>query len=266
MKPIFLLGVGAQKAGTSWLHNMISGQSFSNMGFTKEYHIWDAKFSELGKNFLVNQQSSNVEPQIRGLMQKDDEAYVQYFKGLMKVGVHLTGDMTPSYSLLDANALLYIKNLLENAYFEVKVIFLMRDPAERIWSSEKMYQRVSAEEGNAYGSSRLKRNFEKALDCPQSLERTNYRSTIRNLELVFSPHSIHYEIYEDLFTKEAIRRLEDFLGIGELKSVNFSKKINSSNLKELPTRLRRKAIEVHRSQYEYCFERFPKTKNFWKTR
>ncbi len=38
---IFLLGVGAQKAGTSWLHQQLHSRPDANFGFCKEYHIHD---------------------------------------------------------------------------------------------------------------------------------------------------------------------------------------------------------------------------------
>ena len=39
---VFLLGVGAQKAGTSWLHQQLQQRSDADFGFLKEYHIHDA--------------------------------------------------------------------------------------------------------------------------------------------------------------------------------------------------------------------------------
>ena len=39
---VFLLGVGAQKAGTSWLHQQLHQRSDADFGFLKEYHIHDA--------------------------------------------------------------------------------------------------------------------------------------------------------------------------------------------------------------------------------
>ena len=51
MKPVFVLGLGAQKAGTSWLHRTLSKNDNVNLGFEKEYHVWDYVFSDLCANF-----------------------------------------------------------------------------------------------------------------------------------------------------------------------------------------------------------------------
>ena len=41
-EPTFLLGVGAQKAGTSWLHDQLQRRNDVDFGFLKEYHVFDA--------------------------------------------------------------------------------------------------------------------------------------------------------------------------------------------------------------------------------
>ena len=37
----FILVIGAQKAGTSWLYRALNERKDTNFGVTKEYHIWD---------------------------------------------------------------------------------------------------------------------------------------------------------------------------------------------------------------------------------
>ena len=43
-KKVLALGVGAQKAGTSWLHYQLDSREDTDFGFLKEYHIFDALF------------------------------------------------------------------------------------------------------------------------------------------------------------------------------------------------------------------------------
>ena len=38
----FVLGLGAQKAGSSWLHAQLNHRRDAEFGFLKEYHIHDA--------------------------------------------------------------------------------------------------------------------------------------------------------------------------------------------------------------------------------
>ena len=39
---VFLLGIGAQKAGTTWLHAQLNRRRDADFGFLKEYHVHDA--------------------------------------------------------------------------------------------------------------------------------------------------------------------------------------------------------------------------------
>ena len=43
-KPIFVLGVGAQKAGTTWLHEYLASLPEVDLGFMKEYHVFDQNY------------------------------------------------------------------------------------------------------------------------------------------------------------------------------------------------------------------------------
>ena len=38
----FVLGLGAQKAGSSWLHAQLNRRRDADFGFLKEYHVHDA--------------------------------------------------------------------------------------------------------------------------------------------------------------------------------------------------------------------------------
>ena len=40
-RPVFLLGTGCQKGGTAWLHDYLGSSAETDLGFMKEYHVWD---------------------------------------------------------------------------------------------------------------------------------------------------------------------------------------------------------------------------------
>lgn len=114
MKPVFVLGVGAQKAGTTWLWRTLNNQEFSNMGFQKEYHIWDAKIPKLGSPFIAKVENpDNPGLAMRRMMQASPRVYLEYFQGIIHDDVTLTGDITPAYAFLDTAILKTVKNLLE---------------------------------------------------------------------------------------------------------------------------------------------------------
>ena len=61
MTKIFILGVGAQKAGTTWLHSQLSTNNSIDFGFRKEYHVFDTIEKEKKRSLskIVNNNSLN---------------------------------------------------------------------------------------------------------------------------------------------------------------------------------------------------------------
>ena len=58
-------------------------------------------------------------------------------------------DITPDYALLPTQVFYFIKKGLEQKGFNVKVVFLMRDPVERAWSQLRMINRLNHERKRA---------------------------------------------------------------------------------------------------------------------
>lgn len=148
------------------------------------------------------------------------------------------------------------------------MIFLLRDPATRIWSSEKMRQRNRQQRGvgAAVDFEQMQENFVAALSSPSSIARTSYLQTIKNLEEAFDAEQIHFEIYEEMFNPLAMNRLELFVNRKFSESPDFEERAGmvTSDYWALPAKLADLAVEIFRDQYEYCYERFPKTKTLWK--
>lgn len=77
---------------------------------------------------------------MRRLMQTPD-VYTDYFQSLLSTTVNITGDITPGYCLIDQPGLEQIGDILRRAGFKPRVIFLLRDPIDRIWSAARMIKR-----------------------------------------------------------------------------------------------------------------------------
>ena len=263
MKPKFLLGLGAQKAGTTWLHHILASQIFCNMGFMKEYHIWDAKFSPLCEFWKV----TNTKPDTpllawRRLMQQNDNVYTDYFRNLMDDDVVLTGDITPSYSLLNEEALTHIKNCIVHAGFELKVIFLMRDPIARFWSAVRMDKRSMMRKKIDVDDEWVHQKFLRNLHSAEHIGRSDYVSIIERIERVFDADQVYFELYEDLFTEQAMSELQTFLGV-EFSNIDFKERKNASPITDINKDLQQEAYHLLSNQYSYCNQRFPRTKEVW---
>jgi Sulfotransferase family len=109
------LGIGAMRSGTSWLASHL-GRHPSIWLRRKEIHFFDRK---LHKRRIP-------------LLEADLEARIRY--GLRFLPARLKGlvfgEFTPSYAILEPDRIDRIHRWMP----EAKLLFVMRDPVERIWS------------------------------------------------------------------------------------------------------------------------------------
>ena len=82
---VFLLGLGAQKAGTSWLHAQLNQRRDADFGFLKEYHIHDA-FTLPAAGFSGRSRRSLFKPRTwrRQRFLDRPERYYAYFASLLR--------------------------------------------------------------------------------------------------------------------------------------------------------------------------------------
>lgn len=273
-KKIFVLGIGAQKAGTSWLHKQLCTSPYFEPGFTKEYHIFDSLYSPVCKNMktkllasadrTIKMIGSKIEHPSKPSQHakrlsfiESTDNYFEYFDylWLTRPNIISTGDITPSYSTLDAMSFEIIREGLISKGFEPKVVFLMRDPIERIWSMLRMEWRNSGQPVE------FEEAMQRLLTChrqPGVKLRTQYDRTITELEKIFPPEEIYYGFYENLFKQEYFIKLVKFIGI-EIPTPNFNQTVNASPKGEIQNAEPNIAAEIvgtYSSVYYFIRERF----------
>ena len=143
-RPDFLCA-GVHKGGTTWLYQQLDSHPDFWMPPLKELHYFDQLSrvprsssprcrDERDRRFLEGINSLSAKPNI------DFEHYAQLFE---PKGPLLSGDISPNYSTLSNKVIRRIVG-----YFpELKVIFLTRDPVERVWSHLSMevhYHQIEA--------------------------------------------------------------------------------------------------------------------------
>ena len=101
------LGIGAQKAGTTWLFSMLSRHPELSFPAGKEVHFWDQQYDR-GIDWY------------RGLFRSDEPC--------------LEGEITPAYAILAPERIREC-----HAHFpHIRLVYLIRNPIERAWSSALM--------------------------------------------------------------------------------------------------------------------------------
>ena len=273
-KPIFLLGVGAQKAGTTWLHKYLRSHPEVDLGFMKEYHVFDQKYvldttpgsKQRIKNYLRSFLGSDSRS-IRNKFRRNHKHYFSYFRKLVDSSdqVFITGDITPSYAALPVKVLRYIKSSLEKNGFRVRVIFLMRDPVARCISANRMYSspRLLDSPGDAELEAEL---LAKKYQQTRFQIRTRYDKTIGNLEKVFNPDELYLGFYEELFSDKAISEICTFLEL-PFRPGNYEQVVHGSLVKsELPETVKSQVRNYYSEVYDFVLNRFgqDRVKKLWK--
>ena len=255
MKKIFVLGVGAQKSGTTWLYKYLSSNVNVNFGAHKEYNIFDYLYIKNCKGFVASK-----DDKLRHRLQNEKGAYEEYFSSLICNKINITGDITPSYAGLPADCLRLIRGKLESSGFDLKVIFLMRDPFERCWSAIRMQRLLNKEKNKELTDvEELRTKY----SSEHFALRTKYNYTIEALESAFSRDQIYYGIYEELFNVQKIKEISKFVGV-TCKPKFSQQKFNSSlKLSDEAIVLKSEIKQFYSDVYDFCFKRFPQTKSLW---
>lgn len=113
---ISFLGIGAQKAGTSWLHTMLSCHPQLNLPSRKELHFWDWNRA---KGFKWYSQQFTKKETTKTKSEPSSSSNL------------LLGEITPCYAVLKEHHIQEIRTLFPN----VKIIFVARDIVDRAWSA-----------------------------------------------------------------------------------------------------------------------------------
>lgn len=272
---IFILGIGAQKSGTSWLYHYLKKHPNVNLGFMKEYHVFDALYlnnRKIRENILqwrINRVINDPKkPTIKDIMLLkflgDLNVYFQYFRSLVdkNAEISVTGDITPSYAALDREAFADIRQQIIQHGFRPKVIFLLRDPVERCISLSRMLMRNS---GVAPTESAEIEHLKQNYSTVDYVIRTRYDLTIKNVEAVFNTDEIHYEFYETLFMEKSIQAICSQLKIQYVKP-DFEHQPNKSRTSnEIPTSLRVEITNFYTNVYAEIAKKFgeERIKSIW---
>ncbi|MEM6826678.1 MAG: sulfotransferase [Pseudomonadota bacterium] len=274
-KQTFILGIGCQKAGTTWLWDYLN--SIDEITFTqpKELHVFDAMLRpELHAQFLFKARVQHLsrtplqklrhklgwyEPGFVRAKQRiemiaNPQAYVEYFRSL-DPSAKAVGEITPSYATLNASHFRFIRELLE-PHFNLRVVLLLRDPVHRAFSAAKHLIRGYKRNFPIALGSDPNEFLESILETSYILERQDYERLLLSLDEAFEPGQVHVEFYERLFTDEAVRSLTEFVGV-EAKKADFAKQVNAGlQTSSLDPKMAKRAGEIYSGTYEYCRQRF----------
>jgi len=272
----FILAVGAQKAGTTWLFKQLFQSENFIRGLVKEYHLFDALY--LGHDSakevvnIARRVGNNIQTDNEGMLQEniemmksfyqDEKNYFDYIDSILINDADFTADITPSYSGLPSNVLAKIKREFNQRGVSVKVVFLMREPVSRLESAIKMGLKRAQKLRDSDVVS-MSRRMHNGLNSTQDLLRSDYSYTCQQIDEVFSSKDVFYGFYETLFSEKEIKRLSEFLNMHH-HELDGSKVFNSA-AKHFKYPLEEVEEFKQRTQdrYQFVLERFGFDLSVW---
>jgi hypothetical protein len=274
------IGIGAQKAGTTWLHRNLQAHPEIWMPKEKELHYFDEKIKQRGgalsrlfgnrpadkrwrrqararfTRIPKKQPWHDVTWDLRYFLNKPgDEWYASLFEpGRGKV----TGEATPDYAILDEETIAHVHGLMPDA----KIIFMMRNPVERPWSAMDMRLRLRGQEVHEVKDRKFYRRF----DNKGSRLRTDYLMTLENWGKYYPEGQIFVGFLEDVrfFPRELLRALYEFLGVdASAEDGDATRKIHSGLWDTIPTRFAVYLARAYHEEIKELHERFGGYASFW---
>jgi hypothetical protein len=239
-----LIGIGAQKAGTTWVFEQLARHPEVHLARPKELHYWDtirAPFAERYRTLAVargraireagrlERLSWRLRAMLKPALRKrraeilayerlltgdpfDHAGYTAYLAAGRR-GQAVVGDITPRYAMLGAESFAEIAAL----HPDVRFLYLLRDPVDRLWSGVRHRHRGLMKGGRIDGAG-LDRAFAAALSDPWHPDRrhSDYAATLAPLESVVPPERILCLFFETMFEPGGLAPLAAHLGIGPI--------------------------------------------------
>lgn len=280
MKPKIIICAGAQKAGTRWLWDFFEHHPAVATGLKKEQKFWgDVEPEYLRERFNLVldtfKKAVNSENPLENIQQKgmrlgetleqmatftnydNAEGYIRYHLGLIgyQKNTHAV-DISPAYAAkLTLDDWYDVKDKLSE-YFDVKIVYLLRDPIERIISNGLSYER---EEPN--GVVNVQTVIQKALDEGRAYYQSRYDLAIPRLLTVFGEANVFIETQECFFNPDSIARMCEIIEVDLPPRIDFSPKNQRlpNQCADVPKETMALLREKFRETFDFCEEKYNAT-------
>lgn len=279
MFPDFLC-IGAQRSGTSWLYSSLSSHPAVRLPPVKEIHYFDSPDSKpvLYKAFFNRDRNLRYRLQrqlldgarttwhsskrfnVLGwyghyfLLPHNDNWYANLFRpGLGQI----SGDITPAYARLDKSTVARIHSLMPNA----KIIYLLRDPIERIRSQAAMFYKTDHKVWQ-YTQTVPDQTLQTIAHSKDNVFRnSDYLQTLDIWEDYYSTSRIYVGFFDQLIEnpRELYRDILHFLELPALDEYipeNVGLKVNSSQQRSFHPQIERQIALRLLSDIERLHDRF----------
>jgi hypothetical protein len=258
--PAILFCVGATKAGTSWLWEWLREHPQAHLRSIKELHWFDAvetdrlqREAHATRLQIAEAEALGARPDriadlrdwLSVLEQGNDAAYMGYLRhGADRAS--LVADVTPAYALLPEERLRHMAGIAP----EVRFLYILRDPVDRLWSHVRMIARRRAK-GAEVTADRCRRILMRTIrgEEPEIAARSDYAGALARLTAAVPSARLMLQVFEEMFDQSAMDRIAAFLGIG-LHPAALAVRVHEGVDFSLPAGARTKARAWLQPQYD----------------
>mgnify|MGYP001026872076 FL=1 len=240
-----ILCIGAQKAGTSWLHVTLATRRDIWVPPFKELHFFDHKFIAECRRWApwhVKQGLQGARARHLASASPPDEAYLAYLDRLQSAPIlngtwykyifsrapedHKCLDVTPEYSCIPDEGVDFFKRFLPQS----KLIYLIRNPLDRLKSQLRM---------NAHRREKLPsspQEWEALLDMPALRTRGDYLNNVPRWSARFPPDQLLYLPYGKIGKDplSLLRKIEHHCGLPSSDYPQAAERVHQTAPLQLP--------------------------------
>jgi hypothetical protein len=217
-----VLCIGAQKSGTSWLHENLKWNAGAWLPPFKELHFLDHRFVPGHRRWIKGHVARGLREATAKAEASGDTVEIAYLKTLAdpplmtrnwyrrvfapcssdRVGI----DVTPEYASIPAEGIAYTREILGP---ELRLIYMIREPVERALSQMRMYI------GRRKTIPETAEDWDRILAEPDIFDRGNYASHIPRWEAGFPKNSFLYIPFGQIPRRplSVLQEVEAFCGL-----------------------------------------------------
>lgn len=275
MNKIDFIGIGAQKAATSWLWSNLNQHPEIWMPPRKELHYFDRDLSYPSPSFLATdslfERLVSLAPhnvlfrkkaftEIKELIKSKRYSvlawYMKYYfsnyndewySNLFEVDNScIKGEVTPAYSILSREDIEHIKKTFPH----LKVILNLRNPIERAWSQVKFYKTR-----NIHNIKDEKDALISFIESPLQTTRGNYLSIVRNWREVFG-ENLSINLYDTILEDPEgyMQNIYKFLEVKHDTKLFTIHRVNKSIDIEMPLYIKKYLESKYREEIKILSE------------
>jgi hypothetical protein len=279
------IGIGAQKAGTTWLSHNLQLHPDIWMPRNKELHYFDDRIKDpknpvsrlysriTGKGQVDRRWRRQVKGRLRSywnrLPGQDLLWDLRYYAGAPGDGWYASlfepgrgkvkGEITPAYSTLALDEVAHVHEVVP----EAKIILMLRNPIERAWSQFVMrLDRSGKRDLGLTRYNKLLRN----VDREGSRSRTDYLRALENWTTFYPEERIFVGFLEDIhfYPEELLGNVYRFLGVdATFKPQGIDEKVHARSAGRMLAKSAVYLAHSYREEISRLDEHFGGYASFW---